>query len=302
MIRRPRNLVGVPSVLGDVGTLAATERVAATLHFQAIPVIGKFTFSVYSHAEVKGRLNQLFGHKCAYCEGVLKGMLPMDVEHYRPKGRISTRSGTILSPGYWWLASAWSNLLPSCIDCNRERWHDEDNGVDHKHGKADKFPLAVGSHQAVAEGEEVLENTLLLNPAADDPQPHLTFKVIENDRMKESVAVALTDHHGSADEKGIFSIDTYGLNRPGLVAVRMARIEELRLALDGISRNWRLARTTTDPVTAAELREACREDMRKVVRLYLHWKCPYSSACREYFESWKTATAGGAAMPVVNVA
>lgn len=53
------------------------------------------------------------------------GGAPLDVEHFRPKSEIDEvdpatfrpvpgRAPT--APGYYWLAAAWSNLLPSCIE------------------------------------------------------------------------------------------------------------------------------------------------------------------------------------------
>jgi hypothetical protein len=73
--------------------------------------------------------------KCAYCESVILNTHPGEVEHFRPKGRVRGRDGKVEKvtiggaetehPGYWWLAYAWSNLLPCCIDCNRRRQHGE---------------------------------------------------------------------------------------------------------------------------------------------------------------------------------
>ena len=70
-----------------------------------------------------------FFGKCAYCESLITNNQPGDVDHYRPKGRvmdannkpvmITTALGENPHPGYYWLAYQFSNLLPSCIDCNR---------------------------------------------------------------------------------------------------------------------------------------------------------------------------------------
>ena len=77
-----------------------------------------FEFAAYKADEVKRRLEELFHGKCAYCETYYSASAPVDVEHYRPKGAVSEDDK---HPGYWWLAMAWDNLLPSCIDCNRKR-------------------------------------------------------------------------------------------------------------------------------------------------------------------------------------
>src|SRR3954464_1089354 len=113
MIRRSRNLVNAPNVLADVGSAAAAERGAADKYYNAEPPpTVSMTFSVYGEDEVKDRLNELFGYKCAYCETDFGPAMPVDVEHYRPKGRVVGPAGNLLFPGYWWLASTWSNLLP----------------------------------------------------------------------------------------------------------------------------------------------------------------------------------------------
>src|SRR3546814_21065688 len=57
--------------------------------------------------------------KCAYFEARYDTTAPVDIVHFRPKaGIVGTRH-----LGYWWFAATWSNLLPSCIDCNRKREH-----------------------------------------------------------------------------------------------------------------------------------------------------------------------------------
>lgn len=82
-----------------------------------------------NQSRVIDKLNQWYFYKCAYCERFYK----LDVEHYRPKGEIRGVDNELLSnTGYYWLAYEWSNLLPSCISCNREG------------GKVSKFPYLVG--------------------------------------------------------------------------------------------------------------------------------------------------------------
>lgn len=98
----------------------------------------KFSFSVYKHADVKERLEELFHGKCAYCESRYSSTRPMDVEHYRPKGRVAESEG---HPGYYWLAAEWTNLLPSCIDCNRRRNQFDERLQDLRSlRKQDQFP------------------------------------------------------------------------------------------------------------------------------------------------------------------
>ncbi|WP_314961798.1 hypothetical protein [Bradyrhizobium cosmicum] len=73
-----------------------------------------FPFQAYKAEGVKKRLEELFHGKCAYCESLYASQAPVDVEHYRPKGRVKDEHA---HPGYWWLASEWTNLLPASITC-----------------------------------------------------------------------------------------------------------------------------------------------------------------------------------------
>jgi uncharacterized protein (TIGR02646 family) len=105
------------------------------------------------------------GHKCAYCEG-LEQRKRNDVEHFRPKGRIDDCAGNTLTPGYWWLAWSWSNLLFSCRNCNQSP------------AKLDKFPIDPGSVRLKAEEEPPgQEKAVLLDPYIDEPMDHIVFRL-----------------------------------------------------------------------------------------------------------------------------
>ncbi len=129
-------------------------------------------------------LMPLFNKKCAYCESIITNTHPGDVEHYRPKGRLKEIDGKIVKvtvngkefdhPGYWWLCYDWSNLLPSCIDCNRRRNHGEELAAA---GKADIFPIE-GKRAGSPADPLNAEDALLLNPSEEgfDPDSHFEFK------------------------------------------------------------------------------------------------------------------------------
>jgi len=63
-------------------------------------------------SKVEDQLAISYKNKCAYCERICKA----DVEHYRPKKSVTGE----VHDGYYWLCYEWSNLIPSCITCNRE--------------------------------------------------------------------------------------------------------------------------------------------------------------------------------------
>lgn len=59
-------------------------------------------------------LKGLYKNKCAYCE---KYCYDPEVEHFRPKGQVT--GDQRLANGYYWLCYEWTNLLPSCHECNK---------------------------------------------------------------------------------------------------------------------------------------------------------------------------------------
>ena len=75
-----------------------------------------------TQSKVREKLNELYFHKCAYCETLCKA----EIEHYRPKKGVTEDT---LHNGYYWLCYEWSNLVPSCRYCNTEG------------GKGNQFPI-----------------------------------------------------------------------------------------------------------------------------------------------------------------
>src|SRR5262245_779977 len=59
---------------------------------------------------LKECLKAYFHCKCAYCESEFDTVAWGDVEHYRPKRGVTGET----HPGYYWLAYAERNLMPSC--------------------------------------------------------------------------------------------------------------------------------------------------------------------------------------------
>ncbi len=133
-------------------------------------------YKAYKSESVIKALNELFHGKCAYCESAYSATQPVDVEHYRPKGAIIIKDA-LTPPGYYWLAATWENLLPSCIDCNRERTQEFQDRRTGKVGKANKFPVRGRKKHAAKPGHEKREHTyrLLINPCEDLPHNQLEF-------------------------------------------------------------------------------------------------------------------------------
>jgi len=207
-----------------------------------------FVFNAYKADDVHDALEKLFHGKCAYCEGFYASGAPMDVEHFRPKAGAENAVGVIEHQGYWWLASNWDNLFPSCIDCNRRRFQRLVQHVPHnpagimafapagpaagivigKAGKGNLFP--VTGARATWEGDkEEDEIRGLVDPCRDRPDDHLSFRV--GTLAAISLVYAIDDH--AVHPKGQDSIDIYGLNRVALVQSRthLMRLVELMVTI-----------------------------------------------------------------------
>ena len=244
-----RSTVTLPvSITGPDG-LAARE-LARIIERRSEGTNKSSDFRVYKNAAIKSALETLFHGKCAYCESYYRAQAPVDVEHFRPKGKVEDDDD---HPGYWWLGMEWENLLPSCIDCNRKRKQQTPEPVAsladlHKAatkemntGKKDTFPV-LGTRALGQDSDLSQEQPVLLDPTADTPSDHLRYHV-DRDRLISLVLPVGDDANapvlGNAAEvqagaeannlsvRGAVSIQVYGLNRLGLVQKRTGILRHL---------------------------------------------------------------------------
>lgn len=146
---------------------ALDERQAALDFYAAWDGTTKYDdYKVYKNPDIRAELEKAFGGKCAYCETYYAATQPVAIEHYRPKGEV-TIGGKRVPPGYYWLASEWTNLLPSCTDCNSPRKQDLPDDT-RTAGKANAFPLASEASRATTPGGEKREKRLLLCDVSRD--------------------------------------------------------------------------------------------------------------------------------------
>ncbi len=188
-------------------------------------------YTAYRAVDVKSALEEAFGGKCAYCESPYAATQPMAVEHFRPKGEVIV-DGERVPPGYYWLASEWTNLLPSCTDCNSPRRQDLPTGAATA-GKANAFPLSSERTRATRPGDEGKESRLLLHPYLDQPEKHLDF-VWGTGSVDDGWVVPGRSPSGRASTKGRATIEVCALQRRGLVAARRARMLELVAHLESV--------------------------------------------------------------------
>lgn len=163
-------------------------------------------------SRVRDKLNEYYYHKCAYCE--TRGG-KADIEHYRPKKNV--KENTNHEGGYYWLAYEWSNLLPSCKDCNREG------------GKNAMFPILgtyVVAPTFLTNGnlnpQDFLPNSTLLlqeepyllHPEIDEPKNYLGFEINSGNRGIDVIPIDL--QNTSPISRGSETIRVCDLNREPL--------------------------------------------------------------------------------------
>ena len=237
-------------------------------------------YKAYSLESVKKALNKLFNNKCAYCE-MDYGGAPLDVEHFRPKGSVvemdlmtfrAQAGAQEYAHGYYWLAADWSNLLPSCIHCNRRNKHEFEGRKDRVAGKGEFFPIAPGSPRCLDPNvdSEASEQRLLLDPCRDDPAKHLEFG------EKGTVSARMTDSGTSL--KGIVSIEVYGLQRDPLVRKRGALRSMLLLRINDIKQS--LQELQANPADDAA-RGRLNSTLSEVRTHYLSPDCPFIGSSRD---------------------
>ena len=120
----------------------------------------KATF--YKGEDVKRQLLADHHSKCAYCECRLNGDYG-HIEHFRPKGGYTVPpSNKLITPGYYWLAYDWNNLLLSCSACNTTY-------------KQNHFALEDESQRDIPHKSISKEVSLLINPSMEDPGAYIEF-------------------------------------------------------------------------------------------------------------------------------
>ena len=180
---------------------------------------GTFGGSFCENPEVKASLRESLHGKCVYCEIIPEGATP-EVEHYRPKGGIAADPN---HKGYYWLGHEWNNLLLACPTCNSngkkgtqfpikgtrvyEPILNEEGGFDRSCTIPTQAPLAD-------------EKPLLLNPAWEDPLPHLKFNA---DGTIEG-----------RTERGVKTIEVCQLNRGDLIVGRKKVVDNYLTDLNKI--------------------------------------------------------------------
>lgn len=243
-----------------------------------------FDFQAYRDDDVKEALWNMFNGKCAYCEAPFINQ-GVHVEHFRPKGGVQPQRGAAMQAGYWWLASHWENLLPTCIDCNSEVNHRLPDGTRKTIGKGNYFPLPEGQQHAKSLGYLHAETPLLINPAMVNPKLYFEFSLASSGRKTYSLIRPRT-FDPAGENRAELSIDAYALNRHRLVLARTARLKELEADLQ----DWRkqLVRLERSPASVAKAEDLAEVQGRleSILKRYVASTSPFSAACYAFVSDW----------------
>jgi len=269
-VKRPRG----PKQLLDPADDVDLERQEALKFYNATVRIKKeFPFKVYRQPYVKEAIEKIFHKKCAYCETFYVVAQPVDVEHFRPKGAVVVDKQK--KPGYYWLASDWSNLLPSCIRCNRPNTYRMPNKKEETMGKSNFFPLEDESKRATKPGEERNEKPVLLNPFVDNPAKHLEF-------TEDGVVRPTLNSKGKPSIRGEVSIRIYALSRPDLVDHRAEKARKILAQIERVRRARDYMRTYPNDV---RFEDDVRRELKEL-KNYLEPHQEYSAMARQLADNF----------------
>ena len=170
-----------------------------------------------------------FHGKCAYCEESIYENQHGDVEHFRPKARVTDEDNKPVRisvdgeemdhPGYYWLAYDWKNLLISCSLCNQQPSFGRSESD--KIGKGNRFPVL--GFRASKPDEENDEQAILINPVLEDPDEYLEV---------DTSGVLFAKNN---NQRGISTINILGLNERRLPLARKKVYDDTRNKLGILS-------------------------------------------------------------------
>ena len=158
--------------------------------------------SRYKTSDIKDKLNNLYYHKCAYCENHAE---QTQVDHYRPK------------KDYYWLAYSWDNLICSCPTCNQFKTNDfliKGKKATPPKATDDLSEINIWSSQKYDEQEK----PMLLNP--------------ERDNLINAFIFDTGGHIRGNNARADYTIETCHLDRKELVDSRRKIVDDYRKAIE----------------------------------------------------------------------
>ena len=164
MIKIDRDLEVIKN---QVDTLAPTWCSRAKKRSREINKKAVYAEKTSIWSEVKPVFMYLQRNRCIYCDrhiaSLRVGSVEHDLEHYRPKGRVTEEDGSHTN-GYYWLAYDFENFAVACKTCNQ--------GL-----KMDRFPI-LGTRGVALANVTTLNQTelpMLIFPMVDNPDEYMIF-------------------------------------------------------------------------------------------------------------------------------
>lgn len=175
----------VPPYLTSAAVIAAKDALRRSYEENGEVTAKDFKSHIWRHDDVRLELHRYQNGKCCYCERKREPKREPDIEHFRPKAKVTKDPE---HPGYWWLAYEWSNLYFSCKACNEDF-------------KKNHFPLANDDLRARREVDDhAAESPILPDPAREDPEQLIAYSwdvlleeawPVPRDRERGSVVICL---------------------------------------------------------------------------------------------------------------
>ncbi len=221
-----KDLNDIPDILVETGTITSLIKVIISAGPDNIQ--DKFFRGNYvdgnglNQSKVADKLNEYYHFKCAYCETICKP----EIEHYRPKGEVSSGVGTPKTLGYYWLCYEWSNLIPSCHDCNNRK------GIQFPVRAVRATPPQLTIYTIIPNDfsshkqKYISEQPYLIHPELDDPAIFLGAQIDPN---LNGINIVGLDGHDMRGEKTIKICD---LNRKDL---QLKRLEVLNNFINSVN-------------------------------------------------------------------
>lgn len=252
----------------DLQSVKCKEKIA-----DALVLLGehKFDSATYGSDIVREALDTFYHNKCAFCETDPSAGATPQVDHYRPKAKVT---GEMNHPGYYWLGYEWSNLLLACPACNNR--------------KRNQFPVTgvrVLKHPVTQTGDLDTANCQSTSAMLQAEQPQLINPEIEPTPMRHFRFTRAGKLLGQTPE-GVASITGYNLNRKNLITARKAIVfdtlyESLLTSLSDFHNG-----TIADPTVLDYL---LRRDLLKLVNHLTDVKkqyLAYARVCWDNFDAF----------------
>jgi uncharacterized protein (TIGR02646 family) len=213
----------------------------------------EFDSNIYGHPKVKEQLITDQNGKCAFCESKFLAQTYGDVEHFRPKGGYIQADGDpVTTPGYYWLAYEWMNLVFSCSRCNQQY-------------KKNHFPLFNPDGRATHHRRSIaIEQPVLINPLLEDPRKFIGFN--------EEIPIGLDPNLRGQTTIGVTGIDRNVMNED-----RREHLDRVRSLCETIVIIEKLSATASDLAWTKMERAKLRKAVKPLAR--------YSSMTSAFLQS-----------------